>query len=603
MGEQPDPHEEPLARTPLFRQLARALAVIRRARRAGVSPASQHEIELEARAASSLRATSRRRADAGSLRGLSRRAFLGTAASGLAVSALPGCDNDGPIIGSTNPTVVIVGAGMAGLHCAYRLAEAGVTATVYEASTRVGGRMFSDRSTFDDGQHCELGGELIDTGHLTMLDLATELEIELLDYENDDPSLEKLVAHIGGAKLSMAEILAGFTPIAAEIDAALATLTDQEDLFVYYSKPNGGEALDAMSITDWLDSIDAEGPARTLLEVAYNIEYGLEPSEQNALNMLFLISTETDELRLFGDSDERFHTKDGNDTYITRLAESLDPAQIEVDARLTVLDQRPDGTYLLTFTRGSSSIEVAADHVVLTLPFTMLREVSTNVAFAEPKAAAIAELGYGTNAKLMVGFDSRPWRELHASNGETFSDLPYQATWETSRLQAGESGILTNFTGGAAGVAAGSGTPAERAADFLAQLDEVLPGTKAAANGKVARFHWPTHPFTKGSYSAYRVGQYTKFAGAEIERQGNIHFAGEHTSLDAQGYMEGAALSGAMAAAEVAADLGLAEKAPQSWASAGSSIVSPSERITLRAALAREHRRYRTALRRLRRTR
>jgi monoamine oxidase len=182
----------------------------------------------------------------------------------------------------------------------------------------------------------------------------------------------------------------------------------------------------------------------------------------------------------------------------------------------------------------------------------------------------------------MAGFSSRPWREVHKSNGETFTDRPYQATWETSRLQPGKSGILTNFTGGARGVAIGEGTPDQRLADFLGQLDGVFPGAKAASNGLVARMHWPTSPLVLGSYASYKVGQYTKFAGAEQTRFKNVHFCGEHTSLEAQGYMEGGAATGAMAAAEIAKDLGLStgaamrvRRAPLAW--------SPSDRILARA--------------------
>jgi monoamine oxidase len=431
-----------------------------------------------------------------------------------------------------------------------------------------------------------------------MHDLAEELEIELVDFLDDDPSLETIVAHFGGQSLAVADILAGFEPIAAKMDEALATLTDQDDLFVYYNKPNGGEALDALSISAWFDSIDASGPVRQLLEVAYNIEYGLETDISNVLNMLFLISTETDELRLFGDSDERFHTKDGNDTYITRLSEALDPAQIELGAALTALTENADGTYKLTFERDSGSVEVEATHVVLALPFTKLREVETNIEWTAPKKLAIDELGYGTNAKLMVGFSSRPWRETHKSNGETFTDMDYQSTWETSRLQDGASGIITNFTGGNFGVAIGEGTPEQRMADFLTQFEIVFPGAEAAGNGKVARFHWPSYPLTKGSYSAYKVGQYTTITGAESERHDNIFFCGEHTSLDAQGYMEGAALSGAIAADEIATALEATAKKSQALSGL---ITGPEARILTRAALVREHRRYKTALRRLRR--
>ncbi len=116
---------------------------------------------------------------------------------------------------------------------------------------------------------------------------------------------------------------------------------------------------------------------------------------------------------------------------------------------------------------------------------------------------------------------------------------------------------------------------------------------KAAHNGRVARMHWPTYALTLGSYSAYKVGQFTSIAGAEIERVGNLHFCGEHTSLDAQGFMEGAALTGAMAAAEVADDLGcrVAE------------ATGPGARILERARSTRVNGRWIDGLRRQRRQR
>jgi monoamine oxidase len=50
------------------------------------------------------------------------------------------------------------------------------------------------------------------------------------------------------------------------------------------------------------------------------------------------------------------------------------------------------------------------------------------------------------------------------------------------------------------------------------------------------------------------VDQYTKFAGMEYQRQGNCHFCGEHTSIDFQGYLNGAVETGARVAADVLAD-------------------------------------------------
>ena len=134
---------------------------------------------------------------------------------------------------------------------------------------------------------------------------------------------------------------------------------------------------------------------------------------------------------------------------------------------------------------------------------------------SDAKRGAIDNLGYGTNAKLMLGFDERVWRQgAQPSDGSTYGDNGFQSTWETSRLQ---DGIITNYLGGDVGVAAGDGTPADRAAAFLAQWEPVFPGATAAHNGNVARFHWPTNAFVKASYASYRTGQYLAIAGLEIE--------------------------------------------------------------------------------------
>lgn len=502
----------------------------------------------------------------------------------------------------SNTKVVIVGAGLAGLHCAVRLGELGVQATVFEASKRTGGRIFSERTIFPEGMSCELGGELIDTGHQTMLDLCEEFSLDLLDYNKDDPALRKGLPFFDGKVLSEQEVLDGFAPIAAEIDKALASLTDQEDLWVYYDKPNGGEPLDALSLAQWLDKINATGPVRKLLEIAYLIEYGLEVDETNALNMIFLISTGLEKFEVFGDSDERFRIAKGNDALTTALTSKLAPEQLVLEHRLLAITLQETERYLLTFDKGGSTVDVEASHVVLALPFSILREIQINVPLSAAKTKAIAELGYGTNAKLMIGFASRPWR-AQGSNGETFVDLAYQCTWETSRLQDGEAGILTNFTGGKQGVAVGEGAPEAQRDAFLEELEKVFPGAKSASNGKVARMHWPTMPFVKGSYSAYRVGQYAQMSGAEGLPEAGVYFCGEHTSLEAQGYMEGAAESGARAAVEVAEALGL--EIPQmrmlsaSMAMPASREGSPSQRIFARALLQKRHRRYATALRRM----
>ena len=95
-----------------------------------------------------------------------------------------------------------------------------------------------------------------------------------------------------------------------------------------------------------------------------------------------------------------------------------------------------------------------------------------------------------------------------------------------------------------------------RAAQFFAQVEPVLPGLCAVWNGRATIDFWPGNPFSRGSYSYWQVGQYTRFAGIEGEQEGNAHFCGEHTSVDFQGYLNGAVETGERAAGEVITDLG-----------------------------------------------
>lgn len=508
-----------MPKTQLFSALRRALAVSRASRLTGI-PSSEL---LE--------------------RPVSRRQFIRTTGAIAAASAFAGCATTSP----RSKSVVIVGAGIAGLTAAYRLQQAGIPSRIYEASNRVGGRMYSIRNFFGDGQVAELGGELIDTNHESMRNLAIELDIELDDLRLYRPELAQEVFWFDGRRITMPEIVEAFTPVAAAMDRDIETITGDD---VTFDAPNGGEALDRTTIAEWLDRNGVTGWFRRLLDVGYTTEYGLEIDRQSALNLLFMISTTPDPFEIFGESDERFHTRGGNDLFVSELEKRL-TADVFTNHGLESVRQRPDGTYAVSFRSGGSTKLVTADHVVVTIPFTRLRDVELAVDLPAAQRRAIAELGYGTNAKLMIGFSDRVWTR-HDSAGAVLADLPFQLCWETSRMQEGSSGILTNFSGGRHGVAVGEGTDAEQAREVVESLDKVFPGiANARAGQKQVRFHWPTHPQTLGSYASYLPGQWTSIRGAEGLRTGNLHFAGEHTSLESQGFMNGGSESGERVAREI----------------------------------------------------
>jgi monoamine oxidase len=491
------------------------------------------------------------------LRRLARRAFHGDAprerregpsrrdmlrAAALLPLAAAACGDD-----ATSPTVAIIGGGIAGLTVCHFLRESGLRADVYEASMRLGGRMFTHSGApLQGGQICELGGELVDTDHVTIQALCDLFGIVLDDLPAVTSTLKQDIFHFNGAELSEASIVAAFTPVADKMGMAVAAGDADDTEFA---------RIDAMSIPQWLEQeagLPAGNLLRELLELAYTEEFGLEPGEQSAWNLITLIDYETpDPFHVFGDSDERFHIHTGSGSLPEAIAEQLTD-RINFDHALTKV-VAADGRFTLTFANGATA---TADHIVYALPFTKLREADLSKAgLSADKKTTINELGYGTNAKLMLQFSSRPWETNQSSNGSVITDVgQLQSTWQTTRGQTGAQGILTNFVGGTRGVEIGTGTAESQAQMVLPWIETIFPGTQATYIPNTAiRQHWPSYEFTKGSYASYLVGQWA-FFGTEGAREGNQHFCGEHCSENFQGYMEGGAETGALVAAEILDD-------------------------------------------------
>ena len=457
----------------------------------------------------------------------------------------------------SGPRVVIVGAGIAGLNAAYVLKKAGVRADIYEASNRSGGRMLSARDLLAPGLVTELGGEFIDSSHADILGLAQEFGLSLLDRRADSEANLRTAYFFGGRHYSERQVVEAFRPLAARISKDAATLGEVID----YRNPGNAAALDKLSLGEYLDRIHARGWMREFLKVAYITEYGLDEGEQSALNLITMISTDVSagKIQVFGDSDERYKISGGNGLITEHLTQRLD-GQIHFGQRLEAIRRHGAG-YVLSFQTPNQSVrDVHADFVLLTLPFSVLRDVRMTVDLPAHKIKAIQELGYGTNAKILLGTTQRIWRQQDYT-GEVFSDQPFQFAWDNSQRQAGVAGGLTLFSGGKAGVQVGLGTPEQQAHRLMAGMERVFPGVGATLNAKVARYHWPSAPYSKGSYACYRPGQWTTIAGAEFEPVGNLYFAGEHCSADFQGFMNGGAETGRRAAQALLAVVGKASVA------------------------------------------
>jgi monoamine oxidase len=524
-----------MGRTPLFDAFARAMRIARFCERESISTAQglQHASQP------------------------TRRRFLAQA-GGLAAAAAV---TPGVLATGAGPDIAIVGAGLAGLACGDTLLANGIAATLYEAGTRAGGRQWSLHDLFP-GQVTERGGEFIDNLHKTMISYARRFGLTLEDVTKEPG---EVFYRFNGQSWPESVVVDEYRAFVATMRGDLRALSNGPTAFSHNA---ADVALDNTSLLDYLNGANSTGRpagpvARAAIIAAYEAEFGLLAEHQSALNfILFIHADRRSKFTPFGVfSDERWHVVEGNDRIAKGLADGL-AGQIQYAMRL-VRVRAVGGRIELTFKQGNKTVTRTHDAAVIAIPFSVLRGIDLDASLGLPpeKRNAINTLGIATNAKMMVGFSSRPWVALGAT-GASYSDLAHhQTTWESNPSAATATrGILMDYASGLRGETLNPARPQTEAAAFLGDLDKVFPGTAAAATRVKGKYvvhleHWPSNPLSKGSYTCYTPGQFTTVAGHEGTPVGNLHFAGEHTDsfYNWQGYMEGGCLSGIRAAREILA--------------------------------------------------
>jgi monoamine oxidase len=299
-------------------------------------------------------------------------------------------------------------------------------------------------------------------------------------------------------------------------------------------------ALDALSITDYLQQGGVSSALYEVIKTAYSIKYGVDAAAQSSLNLLCYFRQDTDCESLFGASDERFYLQGGNAQLPAALFAQVRD-RVHLGTALEALEQTADGQYRATLRQGQTVRDRYYQRVVLTLPFSVLRHLPLRVELPAPKRQAIQELGYNSPTKLIAAYRHKPWH-THGSSGLVYTDLPIQHCWEASdSFQSAQESLLVVYPSGAGGQAIAQQAIAAAAEAAHADLHQIFPNLVTAQfSPDRLRSEWFADPFSQGAYSCYQVGQWTTLHGWEGQRVGNLHFAGEHCSRLYQGYMEGA---------------------------------------------------------------
>jgi monoamine oxidase len=164
-------------------------------------------------------------------------------------------------------------------------------------------------------------------------------------------------------------------------------------------------------------------------------------------------------------------------------------------------------------------------------------------------------MGMGSNAKIHLELTHKTWPALGFS-GATYGEWHRLACGWDDCVQLGpgaKPALFLAFPGGRVGRTGLTGGAHGAAPDAdvrwaLGEIDHVFPGTSAAYNGRAYEDHWALDPWVRGAYSYYRVGQASTYGQLAAASEGRFLFAGEHTSIENIGFLDGAVETGERAA-------------------------------------------------------
>jgi len=461
-------------------------------------------------------------------------------------------------------SVLILGAGIAGLSAALELRNAGYQVQVLEFNTRPGGRTwtlrggdsytelggFTQQCGFAKDQYINPGPWRIPHHHRGLLSYCKRLGVPLEPFVqiNYNAYLHSSRA-FGGKPRRYREIKADYQGYVAEL---LAKATRQNALDAAVSQEDRDRLLE--SLRDWgaLDKNDAYAAN----EVSSNRRgYRREPGGGIGGRPLASSPDTRSEIldsRLwkalsradaFDMQPSLFQPVGGMDQITAAFGRELAPV-IRYGAKVVDIRQDDHGVSVLyedTHAPGSR-LKARADWCLCTIPLPILAQIPMNVGAA--LASAIAAVPYAASVKVGLQFNRRFWEEdEQIYGGITYTDMPISniAYPNTGFHGGGKAVLLGAYIFGPSAMEFTAMTPQERIEKALDYGSQIHPQYRREFDNGIA-VAWHRSPFTMGCFSAWSSEARERHYDDLCAIDGRIALAGEHVSF-LNGWQEGAVTS------------------------------------------------------------
>ena len=464
-----------------------------------------------------------------------RRLLAGVGAGALAMG-LPGVR-----AATTRSNVLIVGAGLSGLYAARLLESEGFDVTVLEGSERVGGRVYSLPGY---GAALERGASQVGPMYARIRSTAEALDVNLVPPPAS--LMRGMILNVGGHMVPMDQWAASTHNKTVGAERPVPPMALAGAIF--------GRLSPLQSLADWVQPAAFEYDVPT---ERYLRENGVSDEAirligvadyANRLNEISLLQEFQKSMVRRHESGSLFSLVEGGTSQLTdAMAASLkSPVQL---GRKVVGISTSNGRAKV---RCADDTSHTADRVIVTLPFSMLREVDFDPALPPDRGNIISALPYSQTTFVYFAIE-KPYWEADDLPPSMWSDGPAETTLAYPD-STGTPVVLACFINGAADERLQTLEPEAVGASVMSALAETRPATKGCLK-YITHHSWIRYPWTRGAYSYFAPGQIGRYRPQMADPIGPMHFAGEHTGLLHSG-MEAAAESGERTALEVMNALG-----------------------------------------------
>jgi len=412
-------------------------------------------------------------------------------------------------------SVIVIGAGFAGLAAAFKLKKFGIKVTILEARDRVGGRVFSHKPESGEGQVIELGAEWVGNSHEKVIQMCKDFGLTLDNNQfESDLTLSGTHAPAGqwGFSKKMDEFWAQKTQIWEKLPEQKKRKLDRMDWWRYLSNL-GLEDRDLL-LRELLDSTDFGESIRHTSAYAAFAEYA-ESSEKNEMD-----------LKIRG----------GNSMLAQKMAAAIGTENILLNQTVHTVEQTAKNGITVLCANGQ---KFEAEKIICAIPTFSLQKINWNPVLPQITIDALQELQYARIGKFPIVFTERFWGR---EDFDMITDTPAHYLYHGTKNQAGKNGILMCYATG------------DRA-EVLASVDkkqrnEIIMNALKPAFGDVNKYakdslmyYWGQDKYSYGAYAFYGKNQWFEVMPVLKKAHMHCHFAGEHLA-DWQGFMEGAVNSG-----------------------------------------------------------